>query len=382
MISLSQWKMIHWTIESIEVLGTYYNGTGPANSVNVWFYSDSGGLPDTIFAGRLDLVPAAGLLTGSFFIIFPSRVTLPANTYWLSVQCNMDSATGGQWGWTEQLDSNQESTWQNPGGGWGTACTSWGYRVTNCNVGAAPFSDLSFRLNGYKGDPCPVQTASNPSPANDSTGTPINDVSLEWTNGSGTMNVEVWFGPNERLLKVYDGSAITSWPLGTLSNGTQYRWYIVCKDDNCGIQGPDWRFTTMQDTNIIVDTIDVYPQNLNNWTGTCNGASKTQISLVHGFDTEVGWMTFDISDIPDTVKINSVTFNGYLYDNSWPYWSITPMGSVNPVTDAASLIFNQVSSNYGQGVAYSYNIESGTLNNNWITRALRKWCSNSICKMH
>jgi hypothetical protein len=359
-----------WTIESIEVLGIYFSGTGPANSVNVWFYNDSGGFPGTLAESRMDVIPTGGLSTGSFIITFPSPITLQANTYWLSVQCNMDSAVGGQWGWTEQQQSNLESTWQNPGGGWATSCATWGYRVTNCNIGAVPFNDLSFRLNGFKGDPCPVEVASNPIPANDTTDVPINEVSLGWTNGGGTANVEVWFGPNARVLKLYDGLAITSWPLGTLSKGTLYRWYIISKDDNCAIQSPSWTFTTKQDTNIIIDTVDVYPQNSVNWTGTCNSSSKTQYSLVHGIGNEVGWMDFDVTSIPDTVTINSVKFYGYLYDNSWPYWSITPMGSINPVTDGASVIYNHISTNFSQGIAYSYNIETGTLNNDWQTRVL------------
>ncbi len=278
----------------------------------------------------------------------------------------MDSAVGGQWGWTEQLQNNQESVWQNPGGGWATTCSSWSYRVTSCSVGVAPYNDLSFRLNGYSGDPCPVTVATNPSPSDLQVNVQISGINLGWTNGAATENVEVWFGPDERMLKVYDGSAITSWPLGTLNYDTEYGWFIVCKDDTCGIQGPTWTFTTVKDTNLIIDTMDVYPQNLNNWTGTCNTANKTQVSLVNGINTELGWMVFDVSAIPNNVTINSVIFNGYLYDNSWPYWSITPMGNVNPVTATASAIFNQVSTHSGQGIAYSYNLESGTLNNNWI----------------
>ncbi|MBE0570215.1 MAG: T9SS type A sorting domain-containing protein [Ignavibacteriaceae bacterium] len=359
-----------WTIESIEVLGIYFNGTGPANSVNIWFYNDSLGLPASIAASRMDVVPSAGLATGSFILSLTSPVTLSAGTYWLSVQCNMDSAVGGQWGWTEQLQNNQESVWQNPGGGWAATCSSWGYRVTNCSVGTAPYYDLSFRLNGYAGDPCPVTVASNPSPSDLQVNVQISGISLGWTNGTGTENVEVWFGPDERLLKVYDGSAITSWPLGTLNYDTEYGWFIVCKDDTCGIQGPTWTFTTIKDTNLVIDTMDVYPQNLNNWTGSCNTSNKTQVSLVNGISTELGWMVFDISALPNNVTINSVIFNGYLYDNSWPYWSITPMGNVNPVTATASAIFNQVSTHSGQGIAYSYNLESGTLSNNWITRTL------------
>ena len=359
-----------WTIESVEVLGIYFNGTGPATSVNIWIYNDSLGLPGSIAASRMDVIPSAGISTGSFVITLTSPVTLQPNTYWLSVQCNMDSAIGGQWGWTEQLQTNMESMWQNPAGGWANTCSVWGYRVSSCNVGTAPYYDVSFRINGYQGNPCLVTAPANPSPSDDSTNVPITGGLLGWTNGAGTANVEVWFGPDERVLKLYDGLAINSWPLGTLNYGTLYRWYIVCKNDTCGIDGPSWTFTTVQDTNLVIDTIYVYPKDLNNWTGTCNPSSKTQISLVNGISTELGWMVFDVSAIPNNVTINSVTFNGYLYDNSWPYWSITPMGNVNPVTDAASAIYNYVSTHSGQGIAYSYNLESGTLNNDWITRPL------------
>ncbi len=218
--------------------------------------------------------------------------------------------------------------------------------------------------------PCPVLEASIPDPADLQTNVQIEGVSLGWTNGSGTSDVEVWFGPDGRALKLYDGQTINSWPLGTLNYGTQYSWYTVSKNDSCGTQSPIWTFTTIPDTNLLIDSINVYPQNLINWTGSCNTSSKTQVSLVKGYDTELGWMVFDVSAIPNNVTINSVIFNGYLYDNSWPYWSITPMGNVNPVTDAASVVFNQVSAHSGQGIAYSYNEETGTLSNDWLTRTL------------
>ena len=234
-----------------------------------------------------------------------------------------------------------------------------------------PFLSLSAVIITMTGvGPCPVLQASIPDPADLQTNVHIAGVSLGWTNGSGTSNVEVWFGPNGRALKLYDGPAINSWPLGTLNYGTQYSWYTVCKNDSCGTQSPIWTFTTVPDSNLIIDSINVYPQNLTNWTGSCNTSSKTQVSLVNGYNTELGWMVFDVRAIPNNVTINSVIFNGYLYDNSWPYWSITPMGNVNPVTDAASAVFNQVSAHSGQGIAYSYNEETGTLSNDWLTRTL------------
>jgi hypothetical protein len=137
-----------WTISSVEVIGDYYNGSGPAASVNIWFYNDNNGLPGSTADSVMNIVPSGGISTGLFIIPFQPYITLPAGTYWLSVQCNMDLLVGGQWGWTEQLPYFNPSVWRNPLGGFLTQCSNWGYRVTNCQVGTAPYSDLSFRLNG------------------------------------------------------------------------------------------------------------------------------------------------------------------------------------------------------------------------------------------
>ena len=169
-----------WTIESVEVPGVYFNGTGPASSVNIWFYNDNLGLPGTIETSRLDIIPTAGITTGSFLITLNLPVTLQPGHYWLSVQCNMDSAFG-QWGWMEQLQSNSESAWQNPGSGWANSCSSWGYRITSCNIGSVPYYDLSFRLNGFKGDPCPVESASNPSPSDLQANVQVTGIALGWS---------------------------------------------------------------------------------------------------------------------------------------------------------------------------------------------------------
>jgi hypothetical protein len=218
--------------------------------------------------------------------------------------------------------------------------------------------------------PCPITQAANPNPVDMQTNLQLAGNSLNWTNGSGTVNVEVWFGPNGRALKLYDGPQINSWPLGDLNYGTQYSWFIVGKNEECYVSSPIWTFATVLDTNLVIDSILVYPQNLYNWTGSCNPSSKTEVSLVKGYNTEVGWMVFDLSAIPNNVTINSVEFNGYLYDNSWPYWAIAPMGNINPITDPASSVFNQISTHSNQGVAYSYNEESSTLNNDWLSRSL------------
>ena len=242
-----------------------------------------------------------------------------------------------------------------------TLVTDWGFDQI------APFA-----LDTQYGPPCPIGAPSNPNPPNGATGLPLNGNTLSWTNGAGTVNVEVWFGPSGNVVKVYDGVLKTSHALPNLNYATTYYWYIVCKDATCGTQGPTWSFTTMQDPNLVTDTVDVYPQNVNYWTGTCSPSAKTQVSLANAIEFEVGWMAFDTSPIvndPSTV-ILGIEFHGYLYANIYPWWSITPMGSVNPVTATAAAINSQVSNNYQQGTAYSFNQEAGTLTIGWLTRPL------------
>jgi len=139
-----------WTIESVEVLGLYSDGGGPATSVNVWFYVDAGGLPGAEMFGALNVVPTAGLADGSFSIELNPPAVLPEGTCWVSVQANQDFDPFGQWYWRERtVQSYAPSAWRNPGDGFGHGCISWTERLANCGVGQ--YADLLFRLNGSTG---------------------------------------------------------------------------------------------------------------------------------------------------------------------------------------------------------------------------------------
>jgi hypothetical protein len=137
-----------WTIEGVDAPGAYFNGVGPATDFNVFFYSDAAGVPGTLVEQRLlsAYTDPGGL--GSVSITLSPAVVLPEGTYWVSVQCDMDLGVGGQWGWLEHEAVLAPSHWQNPGGLFGTPCTTWGPRVTSCGVGAAPYFDNAFILNG------------------------------------------------------------------------------------------------------------------------------------------------------------------------------------------------------------------------------------------
>jgi hypothetical protein len=138
---------VTWSIDHIDVLGAYFNGTGPMVSANVWFYQDAAGLPGAQVYEALAVVPTTDT-TGSITLDLPSPAMLSGGTYWVSIQANLDFTVGGQWGWTENtVLTGSESAWQNPGGGFGTPCSAWGARVSTCGIGG-PDPDLSFALQG------------------------------------------------------------------------------------------------------------------------------------------------------------------------------------------------------------------------------------------
>ena len=115
-----------WTVTSITANGI---GGGAPTSVNVFFYNNSAGnLPGTVVA-TFNNVLSFTRAGGNYNVTLPSSVLLGAGTYWVCLQVNMSFATGGQWFWGNFGTTNigNQYAWQNPGGGFGTPCTSWGY---------------------------------------------------------------------------------------------------------------------------------------------------------------------------------------------------------------------------------------------------------------
>ena len=112
------------------------------------------------------------------------------------------------------------------------------------------------------------------------------------------------------------------------------------------------------------DLSSLYPQNVDYWTGTTDGATKTQVSIVDGHNTTDGWMSFDVSSLPVGATINSVTFHGYVSAANWPYWSVTPM-AVNPVSGAAADIYAAIQAGQDEPIAYLYSNESSSFTTGW-----------------
>ena len=127
----------NWTVTQVTANGIR---TGNPTSVNVFFYANSGSnLPGAAVASYNNV--ATFVRTGgNYSVTLPSALNLAGGTYWVSIQVNMSFATGGQWFWGNFGATNigNQYAWQNPGGGFGTPCTSWGYGGTGCNVGGGP----------------------------------------------------------------------------------------------------------------------------------------------------------------------------------------------------------------------------------------------------
>src|SRR5438128_4444364 len=136
-----------WNVESIDADGVYFNGPGPANSWNVFIYTDSSTLPGTqVYSILNTTVTVVGT---TFTVNLVPAAVLAAGTYWIEIQANMTFGTEGEWGWTDRtVQSNNTAAWQNPGGGFGI-CPTWTRKLTCVPTAGGP--DQVWRINGTIG---------------------------------------------------------------------------------------------------------------------------------------------------------------------------------------------------------------------------------------
>jgi len=118
-----------WRVTKVIVTGVYYNGSGPATSENVTFYTNKTKLPNAVKKAYPNLA-CTDNGTGSFVCNLQPAARLSGGPngkhYWLGFQVNMDFGSGGQWGWEGSLnDVPYDDAWENPGGGFGVGCATW-----------------------------------------------------------------------------------------------------------------------------------------------------------------------------------------------------------------------------------------------------------------
>lgn len=193
---------------------------------------------------------------------------------------------------------------------------------------------------------CPVELPSNPNPTNGQTGIPLNLAQLTWSNGTGAVTNELYFGTSPSSLNlVQSGTLATSWTITgyTFTYGTSYYWRVIEIGDSCNTGGPVWNFTTVQDPNLVIDSVTVYPQNTNYWTGTTTSAAKTEVSIMRIVSNggEQAWAKFDISSIPAGATITSITANWYITNENCPYFQINAL-PIDPVTAAPAALYTAI----------------------------------------
>src|SRR6266508_917026 len=143
-----------WNVDSIDADGVYFNGPGPANSWNVFIYTDSSTLPGTQVYSILNTTVTQ---VGTTFTVnlIPAAV-LAAGTYWIEIQANMTFVPNGEWGWTDRtVQANNGAAWQNPGGGFGI-CPTWTRKLICIPTAGGP--DQVYRINGTTGGATPTPT--------------------------------------------------------------------------------------------------------------------------------------------------------------------------------------------------------------------------------
>jgi len=137
-----------WKVTEVDASGVYFNGSGPADSFNVTFYSKIKGSKEKVKAscnnanytdtgfGSPAIKCSANLNGGT-----------KGKTYYVSVQAVMAFGNGGEWGWnTNNAQAGKPGLWKNPGGGFGTGCTNYTPVLTCIPSGEGP--DFAFALQG------------------------------------------------------------------------------------------------------------------------------------------------------------------------------------------------------------------------------------------
>jgi hypothetical protein len=137
-----------WKIDEVDVTGVFANGSGPATSENVYFYSDDNGLPGSLISECDNIVGAAS--GGNFAIKIPQTCKTRlkgGKSYWLSVAPNMDILCCGEWDWeTRTVQRGNPAVWENPTNSFGTGCETWN-PLREC-LGSNVGMDFMFELKG------------------------------------------------------------------------------------------------------------------------------------------------------------------------------------------------------------------------------------------
>jgi len=141
-------------LDGILAYGFFSAGTGTATDITVIIYDDAGGIPGAVVCSYTE-VPSyvGGAFMGDFGVDFSSTCSLPAGTYWISVEVNGT----GRWNWLQSAgQQGAEAQLIDPNDYFMGGFTSWtgftalglagdmGFGLYSC--GAAPPCDLTITV--------------------------------------------------------------------------------------------------------------------------------------------------------------------------------------------------------------------------------------------
>jgi len=124
-------------ITQVQADGIYFNGYGPAQSFDVTFYKDAGGVPGAEEKSCLGASYTDETGFGTPDVNCNVKIK-NKGTNWVGLSANLAFGSGGEWGWSTNVTIRGNSAvFENPGGGFGS-CETW------CAINA----DFSYALVG------------------------------------------------------------------------------------------------------------------------------------------------------------------------------------------------------------------------------------------
>jgi len=146
-----------WTVQQVNFMGFAAAGSTPVNNwtetSNVYIYADDSGAPGAAVCSYPAAANTYDSTTAVISVPLPTPCPLTAGTYWVGIQAvNIWADTQQQhYVLSSTPQANSMAVWQNPGGAFGTDCSSF-MPLTQCGEFDDP--DLAFQILG-------TQTESN-----------------------------------------------------------------------------------------------------------------------------------------------------------------------------------------------------------------------------
>jgi V8-like Glu-specific endopeptidase len=240
-------------------------------------------------------------------------------------------------------------------------CTSSGGN----NNGTSTFHAAFWAAVDQGSGGCPVELPSNPNPPHASNGVSIDLTELTWTNGTGAVTNELYFGTDPGSLNlVQSGTLATNWTItgGPLDYGTTYYWQVVELGDTCNTNGSVWNFTTMTHPSVIFfepfldlscwtpigplgltnwasassnNAGGVSPELQFSWTPSFNGLSQILSCDITGSNAHNHELSFkhyldDYSATPSPFIGVAISYDGGTTSST--LWEVLPTGNIGPET--------------------------------------------------